>query len=124
MRVLQAGDSFGESALRLGVHKRLMSVKAQCDVKCLALGRDVLNRILGDKVEVIIYKNISRWSFERIEGFHSLNKLQRDQFLDKLVITHHSNNEIIVQKGTQLAKNIIIVLEGRVTVRRGQAIIN
>jgi len=89
-----------------------MSIQAKCDVKCLALGRDVLNRILGDQVEMIIYKNISKWSLERLEGFQGLNKLQKDKLLDNLTITHLKDNDLIAAKGTPIKNNIIILLEG------------
>lgn len=39
---------------------------------CLALGRDTLTKLLGDKVEVIIYRNITKWAIEKAEGFRDL----------------------------------------------------
>lgn len=92
-----------------------MSVKASSDVKCLALGRDVLNRILGDKVEVIIYKNIAKWSLERLEGFHGLSKVQKEKLLNVFKINHHREGDVILPKFTPLRNAIIIVLEGQVT---------
>ena len=47
VRKLYKGDSFGEQALYYNT-VRQMTVRAEDDVKCLALGRDTLTRILGD----------------------------------------------------------------------------
>ncbi|EAR92057.2 CGMP-dependent kinase 9-1 (macronuclear) [Tetrahymena thermophila SB210] len=114
VRTLQGGDSFGETALLQGVHKRAMTVKAQSDVKCLALGRDVLTRILGDQVEVIIYKNISKWSLERLEGYQGFTKSQKEKLLDNIQINHHKDGEVVIQQGTPIKNAIIILLEGQI----------
>ncbi|KAL4507522.1 hypothetical protein ABPG73_012210 [Tetrahymena malaccensis] len=114
VRTLQGGDSFGETALLQGVHKRAMTVKAQTDVKCLALGRDVLTRILGDQVEVIIYKNISKWSLERLEGYQGFTKSQKEKLLDNIQINHHKDGEVVIQQGTPVKNAIIILLEGQI----------
>jgi cGMP-dependent protein kinase 1 len=50
VRTMQAGESFGESAL-LQNQVRGATVKAiDENVKCLALSRDTLTKILGDKI--------------------------------------------------------------------------
>ncbi len=41
-----------------------MTIRAKTDLKCLGLGREELTRILGDKIDKIIYKNISKWALE------------------------------------------------------------
>jgi len=47
VRKLYKGDSFGEQALYYNT-VRQMTVRAEDEVKCLALGRDTLTKILGD----------------------------------------------------------------------------
>ncbi len=65
LRKMSAGDSFGEQALYSN-SVRGASVTADSDVvKCLALGRDTLTKILGDKITVIIYNNTLRWAFQK-----------------------------------------------------------
>lgn len=49
-----------------------MTIRALEDTTCLALGREVLTKLLGDKVEMIIYRNISKWALEKTEGFNEL----------------------------------------------------
>jgi len=49
-----------------------MSIVALEDTTCLALGREVLTRLLGDKVEVIIYRNLTKWAMEKTEGLKEL----------------------------------------------------
>ena len=39
------------------------SVKAESETLCVSLGRDNLTKILGDKVQIIIFNNIMRWRF-------------------------------------------------------------
>jgi len=40
----------------------------------LALGRDIITRILGAKVEIIIYHNICKWAFDRSFIFNELKR--------------------------------------------------
>jgi cGMP-dependent protein kinase len=42
---------------------RQLTIKADDEVTCLVLGRDTLNRILGDKVYDITFKNFIKWAF-------------------------------------------------------------
>jgi len=57
IRTLGPGDSFGEQALYIQ-SKRAATVTAITTVKVLSLGRDSITKILGDKVQVIIYNNV------------------------------------------------------------------
>lgn len=67
-------DSFGEQALYEKT-TRGATVRAETEVKCLALGRDNLIKILGDKVQLIFYGNKMRWSFEKSPVLSRLTKL-------------------------------------------------
>jgi len=62
IKVLVKGESFGESGLLLGNQKRTMSCIASEETRCLALGREVLTQLLGDQVENILYRNMSKWA--------------------------------------------------------------
>jgi len=57
IRKLSKGDSFGEQALYYNT-VRQMSVRAEDEVKCLALGRDTLTKILGDQVHAVTFRNL------------------------------------------------------------------
>ena len=43
----------------------MATVTAVTTVKVLSLGRDSITKILGDKVQVIIYNNLQRWAFDK-----------------------------------------------------------
>ena len=66
LRKLDAGDSFGEQAL-FKSSQRAASVQADGETKVLSLARDHIVKILGDKVQVIVYNNIQRWAFDKSE---------------------------------------------------------
>lgn len=63
IRKMSAGDSFGEQALYSNSVRGASCIADSDIVRCLALGRDTLTKILGDKVIVIMYNNILRWAF-------------------------------------------------------------
>lgn len=72
INVLKAEDSFGEAALLQGDQFRAMTIVAKEETTCLALGRNDLNKILGNQVETIIYKNMARWCFEKCSHVNEL----------------------------------------------------
>ncbi len=49
-----------------------MTITAKEETTCLALGRSDLNKILGNQVETIIYKNMARWCFEKCAHVNEL----------------------------------------------------
>jgi len=51
-----------------------MTVRAEDDVKCLALGRDSLTKILGDQVHVVTFRNLQKWAFEKNALLSKLTK--------------------------------------------------
>ncbi|EGR27195.1 protein kinase domain protein [Ichthyophthirius multifiliis] len=112
IRILKAGQSFGETALLQGVQVRTMTVKAIENTTCLALGRDVLTQLLGDKVEVIIYRNIAKWTLEKGKGFKDLNNDQLDKILDIMIIQRRYKNDIIFFKNSKVSENFCVVLKG------------
>lgn len=63
-----------------------MSVIAVEDTNCLALGREVLFKLLGEKVEDIIYRNLSKWAIEKNEKLKDLTISQIDKILDNVKI--------------------------------------
>lgn len=79
-----AGDSFGEQALYQN-SMRGATVKAiKEDVVCLALARADLTRILGDKLQTIMYNNVQRWVFERHPVLNKLTRLQIERLINTM----------------------------------------
>ena len=104
------GDSFGEQALYFN-SARQCSVKAIDEVRCLALGRDVLTEILGDQVQAITFRNIQRWAFDKSPILSKLLKIQREKLVDAMNIQNVKKDEIIFSSDAE-AKQLVIVIEG------------
>jgi len=111
MRKLYKGDSFGEQALYYNT-VRQMTVRAEDEVKCLVLGRDTLTRVLGDQVQVVTFRNLQKWAFEKNPHFNKLLKSQIEKVLDIMKITNYKAGDIILKKGTSANQKIIVIIEG------------
>ena len=107
------GDSFGEQALYYNT-VRQATVRALDNVKCLALGRDTLTRILGDQVQVITFRNLQKWAFEKNNLFTKLTKIQIEKIIDAMKITNYKAGDIIYHKGALCNQKVIIVIEGSI----------
>lgn len=60
-----------------------MTVKAvDGDAKVLALGRDMITKILGDQVTIIIYKNICKWTLQKSKLWNNLPQNVLDKLLE------------------------------------------
>lgn len=46
-----------------------MTIEAAENSILLAIGREIIIKILGDQVQQIIYRNIAKWSLEKSEVF-------------------------------------------------------
>lgn len=98
-------------------------------MKCLALGRDTLTRILGDQVQVITFRNLQKWAFEKNNLFTKLTKIQIEKIIDAMKITNYKAGDIIYHKGSLCNQKIIVVIEGsikkakfgNVVARKGEA---
>ncbi len=104
------GDSFGEQALYYKT-VRSCSVKAETEVKCLALGRDVLTQILGDQIQVIIFKNTMRWAFEKNRKLMKLMISQVEKIIEQMQIVQLKKGEVVFSKGEK-CNRFIIMLKG------------
>lgn len=112
LRKLSKGDSFGEQALYINT-KRGASVKAVDEVKCLALGRDTLTNILGDKIQKIIYRNIQKWAFDKSPILQKLTNIQKQKVIDNMTIKNFKSGTILLNKG-DFCNKIFIVIEGSI----------
>ena len=110
VRKLQAGDTFGEQCL-FKKFKRACTVKAHEDVTCLALSRNSINKSLGEKMEIIRYRNIIKWAFDKSPRLVLLTKLQKEKFLDLIDIVQVENSQPIMKKGAP-CPFLLCVLDG------------
>lgn len=111
VRKLGKGDSFGEQSLYYNTMRQL-TIKADDEVTCLVLGRDTLNRILGDKVYDITFKNFIKWAFEKNPLLSKLNKSQTDKVIESMKISAFKANESIFRKGVSGFQKIVVIIEG------------
>jgi cGMP-dependent protein kinase 1 len=74
------------------------TVRAETEVKCVTLGRENLTSILGDKVQIIVFNNLMRWSFEKSETMKLLTNIQLEKMAQNAMITNAKEGEIIYRK--------------------------
>ncbi|CAD8175018.1 unnamed protein product [Paramecium pentaurelia] len=111
IRMLSKGEYFGENALLQDNCVRGLTVKAIEESRLLALGRETLSKILGDGVQMIIYKNQCKWILQQSK----INLIiQIEQFLDLLTIRKLKKGDIIINKGQQHGE-LIIMIDGKVS---------
>lgn len=78
----------------------------------MALGRDVIKGILGDQVQVIVFKNIQRWGFEKHPLLSKLTKIQQEKILDAMIYVNYKENDIVIKEGMPFKPKIIVLIEG------------
>lgn len=110
IRKMGKGDSFGEQALYYNT-VRSCSVRADEEVKCLALGREVLTKILGAQIQIITFKNLMKWGFEKNRSLMKLTHIQIEKVMEMMEILQVKKGDIIYAK-EQTCQKFIIVLEG------------
>ncbi|KAM3128079.1 hypothetical protein pb186bvf_019842 [Paramecium bursaria] len=109
---LNANESFGESALKAENQVRQMTIKAvQPDTKVLALGRDIIQQILGDQVQSIIYKNICKWAMHNSKLFSVLPIQKQEKLLEGVQFRKINKLDKIISKGDKVGL-MIVLLDG------------
>ncbi len=77
----------------------------------LALGRDNITSILGDKIQNIIYRNSQKWAMENNQLLKNLTKIQIEKLNDVFQEKNYNAGEVLLKKGEILTK-LYIVLKG------------
>ncbi|EAR85527.2 CGMP-dependent kinase 5-1 (macronuclear) [Tetrahymena thermophila SB210] len=121
IREMVAGETFGEQAL-FENSKRGATVKAvEDDSRCIALGKDDIQRVLGDKVQVIMYNNMIKWAFEGNEILKKLTKVQKEKIVINQKQTNYQKGVICFPAGQPVQK-LIFLLEGSIAYEGGNKI--
>ncbi|CAK67015.1 unnamed protein product (macronuclear) [Paramecium tetraurelia] len=108
--VLNPSDSFGESALKQEHQVRMMTIKSvQKDTKVLALGKDMIQQILGDQVQAIIYKNICKWALNSSKLFSKTPHSYQDKLLEGVQVKMFTANSKIILKGDKVGQLVILL---------------
>ena len=112
LRKLKKGDSFGELALYYNT-VRDATVRAIDVVHCLALGRDALTNILGNKIQKITFRNIKKWAFDRSDLLNQLTSIQKEKVMESFEIKPFSKGDKIFEIKKTCDK-LVILIEGGV----------
>lgn len=112
IRKLKKGDSFGELALYYNT-VRDATVRAIDSVHCLALGRESLTNILGDKIQKITFRNIKKWAFDRCDLLNKLTNIQREKLIEAFEISPFLKGDKIFEINKPCDK-LVILMEGGV----------
>jgi len=81
------------------------------------LGREVAQKVLGDQIQKITYKNLQKWAFERDHLLSKLTKLQIERFIEAERFSNVKDGDVLAQRGSKCNKQIFIVVEG--AIRKG-----
>lgn len=76
----------------------------------MVLGRDTLNRIMGDKVYEVTFKNFIRWAFEKNSTMSKLSKEHMDSVIESMKISSFKINEPIFRKGVAGFQKLVVVI--------------
>ena len=76
------------------------------------MGRDLLVKILGDGIQVIILRNAQRWALERSQVFSKLNKIIIEKILDCIQVFNYKAGDVILRKTAIGCQKVLIVMEG------------
>ena len=118
LREMNRGDFFGEQAL-LYNSVRTASIVAITDVKCVAIGRDRLSKVLGTQLQQIIYQNSKRMALDRSEVLNKLDAEQSARLLANLRVETYAKGKVLVAAGLGMGAKMMIVLKGRLKNRAG-----
>jgi len=111
---MNEGETFGEQALYAKATRQFSIRAADDEVICLALSRDTLTQILGDKIQLIIYRNYIKWAFDTSKTLKELTKLQREKLIEYMSINQYNANQVLVNANEPCSK-LICVLDGRLS---------
>ena len=78
----------------------------------LALGRDNITKILGDKFQNIVYRNYQKWAIENNPMLKNLTKIQIEKLNDVFKYQNYKAGEVLFKKGTVGLSKFFIVLQG------------
>ncbi|CAD8190962.1 unnamed protein product [Paramecium octaurelia] len=109
IRKMKKGESFGEMALFQN-SKRGATVKAaEEDVRCLVITRDELTKILGDKIQVIMFTNKQLWAIQKHQVLGQLTELQIQKIVQNMNQFNYEQGAVVFEEKVQ---KLVIVLKG------------
>ena len=102
---------------------RQLTIQVDDEVICLILGRDTLNRLMGDQIYDVTFKNFIRWAFDNNSILQRLTKDQTEKFIDNMKISNYKVNETIFRRGVIGFQKIVVMIEGQLkNVKNGSTV--
>ena len=80
----------------------------------MALGRDMMVKILGDGIQVIILRNAQRWALEKSSVFSKLNKINLEKIIDCMKIFNYKAGDVLMVKESLGCSKFFVVMEGSI----------
>ncbi|XP_026191380.1 cGMP-dependent protein kinase egl-4 [Cyclospora cayetanensis] len=125
IRVLQRGDYFGERAL-LYDEPRSATITAQEPTVCVSIGRDLLDRVLGN-LQHVLFRNIMLEALQQSKVFASFPADQLGNLIESVVVKDYPENYTILDRENRTKASasaffsaqgvrFFFVLEGEVSV--------
>ena len=121
LRRMFKGDFFGEQAL-LYNSVRTATITAVTGLKCVAIGRERLTKVLGSQLQHIIYQNTKRIAIEKSEVLSHLNPSQILKAINTLSVQIFQRGQIVVPEGAQKGTRMWMVLKGRLFDKRSSVV--
>ncbi|OMJ75567.1 hypothetical protein SteCoe_25263 [Stentor coeruleus] len=118
IREMSRGEFFGEQALLYNC-VRTASVVGITDVKCVALGRDRLTKVLGSQLQQIIYQNSKRMAIDRSEVLSKLDSEQISRLISLMRVETYLKGRIVIPAGFNKGAKLFILLKGKLKTRSG-----
>eukprot|EP00357_Protocruzia_adherens_P001123 CAMPEP_0115008308 /NCGR_PEP_ID=MMETSP0216-20121206/21827_1 /TAXON_ID=223996 /ORGANISM="Protocruzia adherens, Strain Boccale" /LENGTH=931 /DNA_ID=CAMNT_0002375675 /DNA_START=42 /DNA_END=2837 /DNA_ORIENTATION=- len=115
IRKMYKGEYFGEQALLYNTTRTLTVVACDGPAKCVALGKENLEKILGNKLQDALYHNIQKIAFEKSKVLHHLLPEQIDKVISRSTQTVYKQGEIIFSKGETLGEKFVVLLLGKLS---------
>lgn len=122
LRRLGKGDSFGEQSLYYNT-MRQFTIRAEEDVICLVLGRDTLNRIMGENIYEVTFKNFIRWAFEKNATLSQFTREAQERIIDEMKISSFKAQESICKRGVVGFQKLVVVIEGALKKAKSGALV-
>jgi CRP-like cAMP-binding protein len=99
IKTLTCGDSFGEQSLFYNCKRLVTCVCDSEKVTCLVLGRQTLRNTLGDKIQIILFKNKHVKAFSNDPKLGQLTKVQLTKIADYTDTTMRRKGAKVYMKG-------------------------
>lgn len=91
-----------------------MTVRAASDVICLALSRDMILQVIGNKLQDMTFRNIEKWALDKSQKLSKLSKIQIEKILDNSVYATFEKKTVLIPKGDNIYSIILVCVEGEI----------